>query len=105
MKDWAPEGDADAQARLESARAVYASIFRALQTSLARLESAEDTPGDARHRQELYRAHLKQLQHVFEIEGALDTYGSKGAPGALDLDAARSEIRERLARIREHGGR
>lgn len=105
MTDRTPAGDPEALARLEQARAVYASIFRALQESLTRLEAGEDTAAEARHRQELYRAHLKQLQHVFEIEGTLEKFGTGGAHGGvLDLEAARAEIRERLAWIRERGG-
>lgn len=93
----------DTAARLAKARAVYGTIFRALQASLEKLQEEEDTIGDARHRQELFRAHLKQFQSVFEIEGSLDTYGKSADAARLDLDAARAEISQRLAWIRERG--
>ena len=104
MTDQIPGGDAEALARLDDARVVYRHIFRALQASLEKLEAEEDTPSDARNRQELYRAHLKQLQSVFEIEGSLDTFGTAGGNTRIDLDAARREIRDRLDRIAERGG-
>ncbi|MSU88995.1 hypothetical protein GE300_05065 [Rhodobacteraceae bacterium 2CG4] len=87
--------------RLGAARAVYGRIFRALQDSLSRLESGEETAAEARHRQDLFRAHIKQLQSVFEIEGSIDTLGNTIAAGRIDLEAARNEIRDRLARLRE----
>ena len=100
MTNQAPEGDDERADRLAKARAVYAHIFRALQASLAKLEADEDTAAEARNRQELYRQHLKQLQAVFEIEGSLGTFGISAGAARIDLDAARDEIRERLARIR-----
>lgn len=99
-----PTGDAETVERLEKARIVYAEIFRALQASVQKLHEEGDTVADARHRQDLYRQHLKQLQSVFEIEGSLGTLGSSAAGNRIDLDAARTEIRDRLARIRERGG-
>ena len=103
MTDQTPKGDADTAERLAQARAVYAAVFRALQASLEQLEAGEDTAADARFRQDLFRAHLKQFQSVFEIEGSLDKYGTSAAAARLDLDAARTEISERLAWIRECG--
>ncbi|MEM8870648.1 MAG: hypothetical protein AAGB10_04545 [Pseudomonadota bacterium] len=103
MTDQAPQGDMATDERLAKARAVYATIFRALQASLEKLETEEDTTGDARNRQELFRAHLKQFQSVFEIEGSLDKYGTSADAARLDLDAARAEISKRLAWIRERG--
>ncbi len=103
MTDQTPQGDADTAARLAKARAVYAAIFRALQASLEKLEAGEDTSADVRHRTDLLRAHLKQFQSVFEIEGSLDKYGTSAAAARLDLDAARAEISKRLAWIRERG--
>ncbi|MEM8786755.1 MAG: hypothetical protein AAGE76_00680 [Pseudomonadota bacterium] len=89
--------------RLEQARAVYGALFRALRASLDKLEAGDESVGDAKHRQDLYRAHLRQFQQVFEIEGSLGTGSTQGA-GAIDLDAARDEIRQRLARIRDRRG-
>jgi len=105
MTDEAPTGKDDRAERLENARAVYARIFRALQVSLGKLEADEDTVGEARNRQDLYRQHLRQLQAVFEIEGSLGTIGISAGVARIDLDAARDEIRGRLARIRERRGR
>ncbi|NNU81899.1 hypothetical protein HMH01_15790 [Halovulum dunhuangense] len=99
-----PDGDAATALRLEQAREVYASLFKALQASVRKLETDEENGSDARHRQELYRAHIKQLQTVFELEGSLGTYGTNAASRRLDLDAARAEIRQRLAWIGERGG-
>lgn len=99
-----PEGEAGAAERLAKAREVYAWVFRALQDSLKTLESGDDTLGDAKTRDALFRQHVKQLQMVFEIEGSLDEHGNKTGAGRIDLDAARAEIRERLARISEHRG-
>ena len=101
MTDEAPAGKDESAERLKNARAVYARIFRALQASLGRLEADEDTVAEARHRQDLYRQHLRQLQTVFEIEGSIGTFGISAGAARIDLDAARDEIRERLARIRD----
>lgn len=103
MTDEAPTGKDESAERLEKARAVYARIYRALQASLSRLEADEDSVAEARSRQDLYRQHLKQLQAVFEIEGSIGTFGISAGAARIDLEAARREIRERLARIRERG--
>ena len=99
MTDQTPQGGPDQSERLDQARAVYARIFQALQASLDRLASGEETTADARNRQDLFRAHLKQLQSVFEIEGNLDTFGAARGAARIDLEDARREIRERLDRI------
>jgi len=95
------DGGADAQERLEKARAVYAWTFRALQASLKKLEAEEDTATDSKNRHALFHAHVKQLQTVYELEGSLDTVGTRHGAGGLDLAAARLEIGQRLARIRD----
>ena len=95
---------ATAQARLDEARMVYGQIFRALQVSLKKLEAGDDSPTEVRNRSDLFRSHLRQLQTVFELEGSLEKLGQGHFVTRLDLDAARDEIRERLARIRERQG-
>lgn len=105
MIDETPSGDGeDALQRLAKARAVYERIFRALQASLDQLESGGDNKEAARERSALFNAHLKQFQSVFEIEGSLGKFGTSAGTARIDLDAARNEIRERLARIRVGGG-
>ncbi len=99
-----PEGAAGPDEMLAKAREVYAWVFRALQASLKKLEDGDETLGDAKTREALFRQHVKQLQTVFEIEGSLDEHGNKTGAGRIDLDAARAEIRGRLARISEHRG-
>jgi len=98
------DGDAHARSRLDKARLVYCEIFRALQESLATLRDGEDSTTEARSREGLLKSHLKQLQTVFDIEGSLEEFGHRQTVTRLDLDAARDEIRQRLARIREQGG-
>lgn len=94
-----------ARAQLARARAVYRAIFAALNASVEKLEAGEDTGQEARFRQDLYRAHVKQLQAVFEIERSLEDMAQPSvAAGRIDLAAARNEIRERLARARERLG-
>lgn len=95
---------ADSNDRLDKAREVYAWVFKSLRMSLEKLEDGDDTLGDAKSRESLFRQHVKQLQTVFEIEGSLDEHGNKTGAGRIDLDAARAEIRKRLARISELGG-
>ncbi|MHA3916113.1 hypothetical protein [Halovulum sp. GXIMD14793] len=93
-----PEGAAGSAEKLAKAREVYAWVFKALQTSLKTLEDGTETLGDSKTRDALFRQHVKQLQMVSEIEGSLDEHSNKTGAGSIDLDAARTEIRERLAR-------
>ncbi|QHQ34548.1 hypothetical protein [Algicella marina] len=86
------------------ARGVLADIIRTLQATLADLPGGHETDLAARRRVELLSSYQRQLKAVLDLEGSLDTSSQKEAGGAIDLDAARSEIRERLARLRERGG-
>ena len=105
MTDDPPKGDDAAARRLAMARELYRELSEALRASILRIRDGSDSATEIRARQDLCRQHMKQLQSVLEIEGQLETHGQAN-PGAivLDLEAARAEIHDRLARYRDRGG-
>ncbi|MBL4807905.1 MAG: hypothetical protein JKY31_11580 [Rhodobacteraceae bacterium] len=86
---------------LRSARFVYRRLMRGLETFIERLEAGLGSEDTAAKQKDMIASHFKTLQQIIDLEVALgkrDT--SDGAAGftALDLDAARGEIRDRLSK-------
>lgn len=80
--------------RLEEARALYRDLTVAL-----RAQADAPLTGKPDEVLKLSATHLKQLQTMQELEGRLGLLGKDGTT-ALDLGAARREIRERLSKLR-----
>lgn len=88
---------------LGRARHVLTDMIKTLQGSMADRPGAAKTDLAARRWIELLGSYQKQLKAVLDLEGSLDTSSTTEGGRAIDLDAARNEIRERLARLRERG--
>jgi len=91
--DAAADGD-----RLERTLVLYRDLTVALRDRLTLLQAG--TADDGKVIAEAVRDHRKALQTVLEIEAGLGkrTKATDGGAGiALDLDAARAEVVERLA--------
>ena len=91
--DAAADGD-----RLDRTLALYRDLTVALRDRITFLEAG--TEDDGKGAAEKCREHRKALQTVLDIEAGLGkrTKATDGGAGiALDLDAARAEIVERLA--------
>ncbi|WP_157982117.1 hypothetical protein [Oceanicella sp. SM1341] len=87
---------------------MYETLSEALAAAIADLrDEAGQDPATARARLDLIRSHHKALQTVIDIEVSLEKRskepGGAGA-GALDLDAARTEVWRRVARLQGAGG-
>ncbi|MEM9269294.1 MAG: hypothetical protein AAGA78_10205 [Pseudomonadota bacterium] len=87
-------GELALKRRLEDARALYRDLTNAL-----RAQAAAASTGKPDEVLKLSATHLKQLQTMQELEGRLGILGKDGTV-ALDLGAARREIRERLSKLR-----
>ncbi len=89
---------------LRSARFVYKRLARGLQVLVERLEAglgAEDPTA----MQKQLNGHYKTLQQIVDMELALGKREKQsGGETALDLDAARREIRDRLLKRAGAGG-
>ena len=97
-----PQGDSFETERQKKARLLYGHLFGALHDALVKLKEDEGDSKEAiKERQELFRLYTKQLQTVFEIEGSLADQSRESRVSRIDLDAARTEISERIHRIRE----
>ncbi|MEO1551994.1 MAG: hypothetical protein AAFR93_16455 [Pseudomonadota bacterium] len=91
------DGEQALTRRLEEARTLYREL-----TDLMRAQVDAVRKGKSEEVLKLTGTHLKQLQTMQELEGRLGILGKDGTV-ALDLDAARREIRERLLRLRGRG--
>lgn len=95
------EGGSAGRHSLDGALELYRDLSLALRAAIARLRaggSGEDAVAEAQ--QKLIHSHQKSLQSVLDAEARLAKRSrSWGDPAeaALDLDAARAEILERLA--------
>ena len=85
---------------LEAAFGLYRDLSLALREQIARLTEDTDAGGDTiKGHAELVSLHQKSLMSVLDIEARLGKRTQASAGGVeLDLDAARAEIRARLAR-------
>jgi hypothetical protein len=83
---------------LERAMDLYRDLSVALRRAIDGLQADADTSGGPKGHLELIRSHQKSLQTVLELEASLGKRTKAGGGGVeLDLDAARAEIRARLA--------
>ena len=82
---------------LRSARFIYQRLARSLQTLVERLEGGLESDDSAATQKQL-QGHFKTLQQIVDIEVQLGKREKQGSGGeaALDLDAARREICDRL---------
>lgn len=86
---------------LRSARFVYRRLARGLEVFIERLEAGVGSEDTAGNQKAMIAAHFKHLQQVVDLEVALgkrDTGNEAAGITALDLNAARREIRDRLSR-------
>ncbi len=88
------------QERLTAAKWVYAEMAVALREAAGRLRAGSNDPKEDTARAQALGVFFKQLQQIHDLEGSLGKLGKDGST-ALDLGAARDEIRTRLARLRE----
>ncbi|MEM7523765.1 MAG: hypothetical protein AAF360_08435 [Pseudomonadota bacterium] len=95
-----PLCDAATAARLlEHARKLYDDLSEELSLALDTLRSEQPDP-EAKGRAETIRSHRKALQTVLEIQiQFVKQNEERGAPDAIDLQAARAEIIRRLDRL------
>lgn len=89
---------------LDEARVVVTRLVATLKTALQDVQAGRINDTSVRRRIQLLASYQTQLKAVLDLEGYLDTGIEKEHGGSLDLSAARDEIRERLARIRERSG-
>lgn len=85
---------------------MYDRLYDRLTAEIDRLESGgADDVASPKDVAEAIRSTEKTLMSILDIRGRLTTRLDKcaAAKGELDLDAARSEIEGRLARIAERG--
>jgi hypothetical protein len=75
-------------------------LYRDLSVALRRtIEDLDKTADGGKGHADLIRSHQKSLQSVLDLEASLGQRSKAGGGGVeLDLDAARAEIRARLAR-------
>ena len=87
---------------LSDARFAYRELARKLREAILHMNAAEAGSADIKTLTDLARAHHKQLYQVLEMEAEVakrsDTVRSPFG-NELDLDAARREIGERLAKL------
>jgi hypothetical protein len=86
---------------LERSMDLYRDLADALRKQISGLQDAADFGGDTKglNLEQAIRSHQKSLQSVLELEIGLAKRQDARAEGVeLDLDAARAEIRARLAR-------
>lgn len=86
---------------LRSARFVYRRLARGLETFIDRLEGGLGSEETAAKQKEMIASHYKLLQQIVDMENAFDKRGTGSeAAGitALNLDAAKREICDRLSR-------
>lgn len=98
-----PGNDTEPALVLGQARAALTDIITTLQCALAERPAGPKTDLAARRWIELLGSYQRHLKAVLDLEGSFDTRSTREGGGAIDLDAARNEIRERLARLRERG--
>ncbi|HID68323.1 MAG TPA: hypothetical protein EYP31_08735 [Roseibacterium sp.] len=84
---------------LRSARFSYRRLVRGLETIIERMEAGLESAEPSAEQQKIIALHMKTVNQIADMEIALETRG-KGQPEqtALDLVAARREIRDRLSR-------
>jgi hypothetical protein len=82
---------------LERALELYRDLSLALRGQIIALREGAGGSGDPKERDALVRAHHAALQRVLDIEAGLGKRTQAGGGAELDLDAARAEIRARLA--------
>jgi hypothetical protein len=88
--------------RLDDARDLYLRLRKALVEAIDSLESPGGDSADVKqNRMGIVKLHLAQLQRLQDLERDLDKLGRRPAAIELDLDSARQEIRERLAKLRD----
>lgn len=103
---WPPRGSA-VDDPVAIARRLYADITMELRASLRDLQTSgpAETPAAAAQRAPLIRAHRRALIALLDARKSLSgpaapaPSAAAGASPALDLDAARAEILDRLARM------
>ncbi|MCF6305016.1 MAG: hypothetical protein L3J33_06555 [Rhodobacteraceae bacterium] len=86
---------------LRSARFVYRRLMRGLEIFIERMEAGLGSADATAEQSKSMNAHMKLLQQIVDMENAFDKRGTGDeAAGitALDLDAAKREIRDRLSR-------
>ncbi|MEM6421233.1 MAG: hypothetical protein AAF698_01500 [Pseudomonadota bacterium] len=84
--------------RMRAAERNFDAAIDGLQAELGRLK-AEPEDADAGRLAEQARRTQKALQTLLDIDLKRPGAGDGPAPGALDLEAARREIEDRLARL------
>jgi hypothetical protein len=83
---------------LERAMDLYRDLSLALRRTIDGLQEAADTSGEPKGLEQSIRSHQKSLQSVLELEiGLAKRQNARDGGVELDLDAARAEIRARLA--------
>ncbi len=83
---------------LERTMDLYRDLSLALRKAIVDLQAEAATGEASRGHQDLIRSHQKCLQTVLDCEASLGKrIGTGGGGGGYDLDAARAEIRARLA--------
>ncbi len=91
---------------LRSARFIYRRLARSLQIFIERLEAGLGSVDATAEQSKSMNAHMKLLNQIVDMENAFDKRGAGGeAAGitALDLDAAKREICDRLSRRADAG--
>ena len=89
---------------LRSARFIYRRLARGLEVLIERLEGGLGTEDPTTVQRQL-TSHFKTLQQIVDIEVQLGKREkASGGEAALDLDAARREICDRLLKRAKAGG-
>lgn len=92
------------EALLANARAVFEDLSAVLRQSIGTIEQNSESLSDAHVRQQIAQFHTNTLLQLIEIEVDLEGRNDDADTGGrseLDLDAARTEILERLSRSAE----
>ena len=102
MKNTSSEDAADAD-MIADARFLYRELTAAIRAALQNIPKPVGDDTALKSWEEKIKSHHRQLQQVLNMEADIakrtKSIGVPGAGSELDLDAAKREISERLARI------
>ena len=103
MKNKSTYEDDNTTELLSSGRFAYRSLSSALHTAITRLHERHEDIVGVQCREAVVKSHAHFMQYLIDIEADLaknsKTVLSANSGNTLDLDAARHEIRGRLAKL------
>lgn len=105
MKNLSNDDEDNTAQILATAKFAYRTLSIALQEAIVQLNDDPANTESAKVREAIVRSHVKSLQTIIDVEVDLakrsKTVLSTNVGNKLDLDAARTEISSRLAKLAE----